>query len=356
MTEQATLEHKRAHLQEPLYELALQLVNEMGGEKPEQRLDWLMNQDVESFGQVLCDINATARGMDKEDHHFDGEGVVAGQMGGSIPPDQEDKVDLLSELLDKTRSRAEDLLERGVGAQTVMTEMAVTIPTVINKLHLFGDGNGRTSRTLRMLLRDGDQVTPDRVEALVQKRRFQHYDTTPSRPVESAVSMAIRHENGTTGLKVIDTYDGDFTSEQANQAEIRKQLPGIDARIVAAYADTNNFNETVRLMSLGEGLEGSEIPLDQVLTPTLDPAQNEKFLAVYRGVRKQRAEVLMKALLEEIEAPMLDSKLSTDVLRWINDPRTRLGLDPIDPTTIHTVKDFQTCFLETVSPPRSQAA
>jgi len=60
-----------------------------------------------------------------------------------------------------------------------MTELAVAIPTVVNKLHLFADGNGRTSRTLRMVLRDGDQITPEKVDALVNKTGYEKYDTTP---------------------------------------------------------------------------------------------------------------------------------------------------------------------------------
>jgi len=144
---------------EPLQELTTNLVQEMGGEQPEQRINWLMNQNGETFGRMLLDVNGTARGLVPEEHRFDAEGVQAGMVGGSIPPDQEDKVTLLSELVQSSQAHAQKRLEEGADAQTVMTELAVAIPTVVNKLHLFADGNGRTSRTLRMVLRDGDQIT-----------------------------------------------------------------------------------------------------------------------------------------------------------------------------------------------------
>lgn len=55
------------------------------GERPEQRLDWLMQQTGESFGNVLLQVNSTARGIGTETHDFDGHNVQAGTIGGSIP-------------------------------------------------------------------------------------------------------------------------------------------------------------------------------------------------------------------------------------------------------------------------------
>jgi len=46
---------------EPLQELTTNLVQEMGGEQPEQRINWLMNQNGETFGRMLLDVNGTAR-------------------------------------------------------------------------------------------------------------------------------------------------------------------------------------------------------------------------------------------------------------------------------------------------------
>ena len=155
---------------QPQHELVNSLVQEMG-EQPQQRLDWLMQQSGESFGNILIQLNSAARELDKQEHTFDGEGVVAGSVGGSVPPDQEDKIMLIDELISATQQRISAGLKKGEDPQAIVNELAVAIPTIVNKLHLFADGNGRTSRILRMLLRDGDQITPEKVEAAVQKKR-----------------------------------------------------------------------------------------------------------------------------------------------------------------------------------------
>jgi hypothetical protein len=87
---------------QPLHEVATGLAQEIG-EQPQQRLDWLMQQTGESFGDTLLRVNSTARGISSEEHSFDGEGVQAGTIGGSIPPDQKDKITLLGELVSATQ-------------------------------------------------------------------------------------------------------------------------------------------------------------------------------------------------------------------------------------------------------------
>jgi len=344
---------------EPLQELTTNLVQEMGGEQPEQRINWLMNQNGETFGRMLLDVNGTARGLVPEEHRFDGEGVQAGMVGGSIPPDQEDKVTLLSELVQSSQAHAQKRLEEGADAQTVMTELAVAIPTVVNKLHLFADGNGRTSRTLRMVLRDGDQITPEKVDALVNKTGYEKYDTTPAGPVERAIMRAMRKENGTEGYSVADdVIDDDFMEDIFADDGLGKlfeeQIPGIDISIVKAYRDSFNFGETVRLIAKSKEL-GEKVSLKSVLEATADPEELRNFTEVYRCVRKQRAELLIQGMLNEREIPVPQDEDGRDVNTWINNARKRNGLSVIDPTTIRTVQDFQMAYEETFSPQRAAA-
>lgn len=341
---------------EPLHEIATNLVHEMGGEQPEQRINWLMNQNGETFGSLLLDVNGTARGLAPDEHRFDGKGVQAGTVGGSIPPDQEDKFTLLDELVQHSQAHAQKRLEEGADAQTVMTEIAVAIPTVVNKLHLFADGNGRTSRILRMVLRDGDQITSDKVDALINKIGYERYDTTPASPVERAIMRAMLRENGTESISVADdviddNFMEDIFADDGLDKLFEERIPGIDVRIVKAYRDSFNFDETIRLIAKEKEL-GEKVSLKSVLEATTDPEELNKFVDTYRGVRKQRAELLIQGMLNEKEIPVPEDEDGRNVDVWVNNARRRNGLSVIEPSAIRTIQDFQMAYEETFSPQR----
>lgn len=339
----------------PLYDLASSLVERVG-RSAEERVDWLMAQTSESFGQLLTDINATARGISPEGHTFDGGGIHAGAVEGSFPPDQEDKLVLLDELVQKSQAHAQWRLGEGASAQTILTELAMAMPTVINKLHLFNQGNGRTSRMLRMILRDADQLTPDKIDALVNKKGYGRYDTIPGLPVERAVMRAVLADNGTAeGYSVQDDVaHEDYMEDVYGDDDLPiapERLAGIDDRITDGYAkDSFNFYETIRLMAKGRGLSG-QISLGAMLEQTKTPGGLDAFLQTYKGVRKQRAELLMAGLIGTREIPLVDNVERT-VQRWVNRGRQRLGLSLVDPNQIKTVRQLQLAYMETFSPQR----
>lgn len=335
---------------QPLHEIANGLVQEMG-EQPQQRLDWLMQQTGESFGNVLLQVNSTARGLDKEEHIFDGEGVQAGTIDGSIPPDQEDKVILLDELVSKTQQHILVRSEKGEDPQAIVSELAVAIPTIVNKLHLFADGNGRTSRMLRMVLRDGDQITPEKVEALVHKNGYEKYDTTPATAVETSVLRYMRSVNGASEIAVTDDVVDEDTFADEVHEDIKRKFPNISHSVVKAYSDRSNFSETVRLLGKEKGVDS--VSLSDLFSKITDsPEELARFTATYRGVRKQRVELLIGGLIGEIPVPLNVHNKEKDISNWINDPRTDMGLAPIDPALIDSAQDFQIAYCETFAPQR----
>jgi hypothetical protein len=210
-----------------------------------------------------------------------------------------------------------------------------------------------------MVLRDGDQITPEKVDALVNKTGYEKYDTTPAGPVERAIMPAMRKENGTEGYSVADdVIDDDFMEDIFADDGLGKlfeeQIPGIDISIVKAYRDSFNFGETVRLIAKSKEL-GEKVSLKSVLEATADPEELRNFTEVYRCVRKQRAELLIQGMLNEREIPIPQDEDGRDVNTWINNARKRNGLSVIDPTTIRTVQDFQMAYEETFSPQRAAA-
>lgn len=344
---------QRTESLKPLHETAIGLVQEMG-ELPQQRLDWLMQQTGESFGNVLLRVNSTARGLSPEDHNFDGEGVQAGTIGGSIPPDQVDKMTLLSELVATAQQHIATQTDKGEDAQTIISELAVAIPTVVNKLHLFADGNGRTSRMLRMVMRDGDQITPEKIEALVHKNGYEKYDTTPGSPLETSVLRRMRKVNGASEVAVTDDVVDEDTFEDEVHEDILRKFPDISPSVVRAYSDTANFNETVRLMGKDKGAD--KVSLAELFGQIADnPEELARFTATYRGVRKQRVEVLIGGLTGEQPVPLSVHDKDKDVSTWINGPRSRMELPPIDSAHISTIQDFQMAYCETFAPQRTAA-
>ena len=338
---------------QPLHEVANTLVQEMG-EQPQERLDWLMQQTGESFGNVLLNVNSTARGLSSEEHDFDGEGVQAGTIGGSIPPDQEDKITLLGELVTTAQQHIAAQTEKGEDPQIIMSELAVAIPTIVNKLHLFADGNGRTSRMLRMVMRDGDQITPKKVEALVHKNGIEKYDTTPGIPLETSVLRQMRAMNGASEITVTDDVVDEDTFADEVREDILRKFPDISPSVVKAYSDSANFSETVRLLGKDSGSEA--VSLSELFGKIAEsPDELARFTAVYRGVRKQRVEMLIGGLTGEAPVALDVHDKQKEVNNWINSPRTRLGLAPIDPAHLNTIQDFQMAYCETFAPQRTAA-
>lgn len=344
---------QRTESLQPINELVVSLAQEMG-EQPEQRLDWLMLQTSESFGGVLQNINATSRGIASEEHDFDGEGVQAGTVSGSIPPDQEDKISLLGELVSAAQEHITSQTEKGEDSQTILNELAVAMPTVINKLHLFSDGNGRTSRILRMVMRDGDQVTPEKIESAVHKDGYDRYDATPGFPIERSVMTHIRAINGAGEIKVIDDVVDEDTMADEQYTDIITRFPDISPTVIDAYSDTFNFYETMRLLGKDMGVES--ISLSELFTKIADdPEEMGKFTAVYRGVRKQRVEVLMKGLTGEVPVPFGVRGNEKAIDGWINHQRESLGVEPVDPDSIKTIQDFQMAYCDVMAPQRIAA-
>jgi len=338
---------------QPQHELVNSLVQEMG-EQPQQRLDWLMQQSGESFGNILIQLNSAARELDKQEHTFDGEGVVAGSAGGSVPPDQEDKIILIDELIYATQQRISAGLKKGEDPQAIVNELAAAIPTIVNKLHLFADGNGRTSRILRMLLRDSDQITPEKVEAAVQKEGFEKYDATPAPAVETSILRYMRSINGTSEINISrDLVDGEYIWQEKID-KIRKKFPNISPSVLRAYGDGDNFTETVVLLAREKGVYS--VSLSDLFAQIADsPEELAKFTAAYRSVRKQKVELLIDALMSEVAIPLNVPDKEGDIHKYINQPRTGQGLAPIDPAHIDTAQKFQYEYCEAFSPKRTVA-
>lgn len=351
MTEQIRTETQ------PLVEAYVTDVAAEMGETPVERLEWFMNQNQESFGTLLITLNATARGIDPQAHSFDGEGVKAGTVGASVPPDQEDKVTLMSDLLSSSQNFARERVEEGDDPEEVLLELAMAVPTMVNKLHMFGDGNGRTSRLTRLLLRDGNAVTPDKLDNAIHKTVAEEkYDTTPTPPIENAVKQQMRVDNDTVHLRVTERLLGDDNLIDGHYDSIHEAFPDMDGRVINAYWDTFNFWQTASSVARKHGHPPDQpLELTDVLRAATDEAGVVEFLEAYRTVRYQRVQVLMEGLLGNREVPMKSHDLPDAVDRYVNRMRASKGQSPVACDAIRTIKDFQMAYEEAFSPDHQMA-
>lgn len=111
--------------------------------------------DFKEFEDFLARVNGIARDIPIHERGFDGSGVEIKSFVETVnTPRQEDKEMLLKHAFEAaSRIPKEDL--------------KYMLPAIVNAVHLFMDGNGRTSRVLHLLLRD----YPSETECLAEIRK-----------------------------------------------------------------------------------------------------------------------------------------------------------------------------------------
>jgi hypothetical protein len=125
----------------------------------------------EQFKSFLIRINGIARGISINERGFDGStvGLSGGILGEIVlPPKNDDKEDLLKLAFES----AKDLTPE---------DNSYMLPAIINELHLFSDGNGRTSRTLHLLMTSSNKEAfgAEIRKALSVDGRYDSFDINP---------------------------------------------------------------------------------------------------------------------------------------------------------------------------------
>lgn len=103
----------------------------------------------DQFKSFLQRLNGIAREIPINQREFDGGKVelTGGFLGETVlPPRQEDKEGLLRLAFDSAKTLS-------------VEDSSYMLPAVINELHMFKDANGRTSRTLHLLMTCKDKET-----------------------------------------------------------------------------------------------------------------------------------------------------------------------------------------------------
>ncbi|MEI7480668.1 MAG: hypothetical protein WCJ59_03500, partial [bacterium] len=124
------------------------------------------------FANFLVRINGIARNIPIHERNFDGKNVRLGSVIGDTTevPNHEDKENLLRHAY-----------EEGLAIDN--EDLKYLLPAVINAVHLFSDGNGRTSRIIHLLLKgysSKDEFNTELRNALGTLGRTDSFDINPS--------------------------------------------------------------------------------------------------------------------------------------------------------------------------------
>lgn len=131
--------------------------------KDENRFDdWIKEVSYEDFSKYLVRLNGILRGIPIKNRHIDGENVeiLSPTPGESLtrylPPESEKK----DELMEKTFNSIKNIPDNN--------DRALLMYYVIQAIHPFADGNGRTGRLIYEIISDGGKnITRENISKLL---------------------------------------------------------------------------------------------------------------------------------------------------------------------------------------------
>jgi hypothetical protein len=202
----------------------------------ENRRDFLEKLDSEDFIELISGFNGIMRSKEKKDWEMDGENValVAHQIEDDpgllykmfgdagveeyYPPEFSDKKNLLTEALSaaKEMNKNDESLE----------DIALMMSSVLNAVHPFGDGNGRTSRIIFKLLTEGfNENNRQGFKEILSDKGRENIDINPGL-VEFEILKNMRKEAGmfnekTRHVDIIDLDMDDYFKKKIDAKGIR---------------------------------------------------------------------------------------------------------------------------------------
>ncbi len=210
--------------------------------------------DFENFKSLLIRLNGIARGISIKAREFDGKNVeLSGLIETVLPPREEDKDEILKFAL---------ALSKDLDAK----DNSYMLSAVINALHMFNDGNGRTSRIIYLLLNSKDKETfySELERALGANGRFDSLDINPG-----LVNWEIEQE-------ILNQHDWYFDPEKHN-AIGHKKLKG---RIVSTEYDQIDYSKK----SFGENIKKyqkiASSDTHYLLTATVESLSDEQYNSI----------------------------------------------------------------------------
>jgi hypothetical protein len=266
--------------------------------------------DFEQLEDFLVRINGIARDIPIVERSTDGENVHLEGMGSVSVPEHIDKV---------------PLLKKAYNSLTVLPnkeDSAYLLPLIINAVHLFEDGNGRTSRIMHLLLKEHsskEEFDNELQNALSINGRFDAPNVSPefmNMDVDKIMlvnrGMLFGIENRGWDPILPEEINGGWASAQIPKSQAARKFMKL-ARddyyltFVVAY----NFLKQNALIEQTTMNFGSQEQSDWLLSPDkmdeiLKPEDWENMVGNLHGLKKEKVEIMINAFLEPDKYKTLD--------------------------------------------------
>jgi hypothetical protein len=271
---------------------------------PEEKNDFTF----EKFKDFLVRINGIARDISISERKADGETVYLSGFDEALVPQHADKESILQDAYSA-------LYKVSSG------DSAYMLPAVINAVHLFADGNGRTSRIMHTLL-EKDQSAEDFTKklrrAVEQDGRRTSEDINPA-IVRTDVDKIIltrhgtRFENEKDWSPVFpDSFGLLFASSEGVISPATKKFMEIRRTdqpycFIAAQEylqEQNKLSENVREVQGGIALSPAQ--MDRNLTET----DWDEIMKRYYALKKEHVEILIDAFVQPDVYKNLDGSMN----------------------------------------------
>ncbi len=262
----------------------------------------------EEFRDFVIRINGILRDIPIKDRRIDGETVYVGGFADDfLMPRHEDKEDILKDAYESLGD-----IKSG--------DEAYLLSAVVNAIHLFADGNGRTSRVLFTLLKAGskEEFAKSLDLAVGVDGRYDTPDISPGLiAVDVEKNVLIRH-----GIKFKD--DGGFSPifpenfgrlfASIEQPTKPKALEFMSLRkkdqvycFISVYEYLNEKGILSKvLVNIPSGLTISPLKMEQ----ELDDNDWDEIINRYYGLKKEHVEVIINSFVDPGDYKNVDETMN----------------------------------------------
>lgn len=266
----------------------------------EEKRAFIEGLQNEEFVELLDGVNGILRGKKKDEWGMDGETVAleGAMLGvGYVPPRQEDKPELLAEML----ASVKEMNRNGKD----LKDIALLISSSLNAVHPYLDANGRTSRLVYLLLtKNFNEETKAELQEALGNYGRDKLDIDPGL-IQFEVSELIEKEAGVNDPEInVDKISNLFGRKQDLQfgedisEENRKlfsELLGKDDRYLFLSVFQYIQNQEDKEKYLRRFPQRTAVPVD-LLSKNLTQEGLSQILQTYRGLKKQYVETLMGSI------------------------------------------------------------